>query len=263
MSDGPITFAVDDRGVATIILNRPEKRNAIDEFMIEALRDAIQEIENHRKARVLLLSGRGKTFCAGADLDWMRRVADYSDAENLEDANKLGAMLLALHQLLIPTVALVHGAAMGGGAGLVACCDIAVAVQSTRFAFSEVKLGLIPATISPFVVSAIGARQAGRYFLTGESFDGNTAADIGLVHEVVTSDDELGKMGEDFVNQILAAAPIAITESKKLISDVSNRPIDQDLIEILAQRIANRRSSAEGREGVDAFLTRRKPGWAE
>ncbi|HJN03571.1 MAG TPA: enoyl-CoA hydratase-related protein [Alphaproteobacteria bacterium] len=262
MAQESVIYQLDLRGVATVTLNRPDKRNAFDDAVIERLHGVIDDIRGSGDVRVVLLTGRGKSFCAGADLGWMKRMAAYSAAENTDDARRLSDLLAALNGLSMPTVALVQGAAMGGGAGLVACCDIAIAVRSCRFAFSEVNLGLIPAMISPYVLDAIGARAAQRYFLTGEAFDGDDARRIGLVHELVASDEALAAQGEFVVGQILESGPEAAVEAKKLIRDVAHAVDDDELRSDLACRIAERRASTEGQEGMAAFFERRKPRWA-
>ena len=262
MESDAVLFQVDPRGVATITLNRPDKHNCFDENVIAGLTAAVAAAAGDDGVRVVVLAANGKSFCAGADLEWMRRTAGYGHDENYADARKLADLLQALYDIRVPTLALVQGAAFGGGAGLIACCDIALAVAEATFAFSEVKLGLIPATISPFVVDAIGPAQARRYFLTAERFDAATARDIGLVHEVVAPPDALSARADAVIGQLLAAAPGALTEAKRLIADVEAAPRGSALMDDLARRIAERRASPEGREGVAAFLDRRKPDWA-
>jgi methylglutaconyl-CoA hydratase len=209
---------------------------------------------------VVKVVGRGKSFSAGADLNWMRRMADYSREENLEDAGKVANMWQTLASFPRPTLAVVHGNAFGGGVGLVACCDIAVASASARFSLSEVKLGLIPATISPFVVEAIGARQARRLFQTAERFDANDAMRFGLIHEVSAAD-ALDDAVDAFISQLLENGPQAMVASKALVSAVAHRPIDENVLADVAERIALQRDSEEGREGVAAFLDKRPPAW--
>ncbi len=263
MKDRSVLLQIDSRGAATITLNRPDVHNCFDESMVAGLERAIQDIAEHDDVRVATLVSRGPTFSAGADLNWMREVADKSEADNQDDARHLGAMLSGLAHLPVPTVALVQGSAYGGGIGLIAACDIVVAIKDCVFAFTEVNLGLIPAVISPFVIAAIGARQARRYFITGEKFDTYHAQRMGLIHEMVPTQGALVAQGEYIVEQILQSAPGAVSRAKTLIADITGKPIDAPLMEDLARRIAARRSEREGKEGVSAFLERRKPDWID
>lgn len=260
MSNDPILTEIDARGVASLILNRPEVHNAFDDVLIARLSEALEELSGNDEVRAVKVVGRGKSFSAGADLNWMRRMAGYSNEENLDDARKVSDMWRMLWSFPRPTVAVVHGNAFGGGIGLIACCDIAIASDSARFSLSEVKLGLIPATISPFVVEAVGARQARRLFLSAERFDAATAMRLGLVHEVVSAG-ELDDAVETFVSRLLENGPQAMAASKELVAAVAHRPIDADVLADVAERIANQRASAEGREGVAAFLEKRPPAW--
>ena len=247
-------------GVASIWMNRPNVHNAFDENLIGELTEALRQLQSDPEARIIILSGRGSSFSAGADLNWMRRAADYTPAENLRDARSLAEMLRTLAQLPKPTLARVHGAALGGGLGLVAACDIAVASTSAYFAASEVRFGLIPATIAPYVISAIGKRQAHRYFLTGERLSAGRAAEIGLVHEV-TDPERLDLVVNSIVDVLLAGGPLAQGAVKDLIRDVT-APLDaESLPERTAQRIAALRATAEAVEGVSAFLGKRSPSW--
>jgi methylglutaconyl-CoA hydratase len=248
-------------GVATVTLNRPELHNAFDDTLIATLTETLAALEADPGARVMVLKANGKSFSAGADLNWMRRVAGYGEAENLADSRALAALMQRLNFLPKPTVAAVQGAAYGGGVGLVAACDIAVAAESAVFALTEVRLGLIPAVISPYVVAAIGERAARRYFLTGERFDAATAAVLGLVHEVVeatTLDEAVGR----HVANLMQGGPAAQAAAKKLIRRVGRGPINAAMIDDTAERIARVRAGEEGREGVAAFLEKRKPAWA-
>ncbi len=247
-------------GVARVALNRPHVRNAFDDQAIAELDRLFAGLDRDDSVRAVVLSGKGESFSAGADLNWMRRTARYSRAENLADARQLGAMMHRIATLSKPVVGLVHGAAYGGGAGLVACCDIAVAADSAAFSFSEVRLGLIPAVISPYVVEAIGPRHARRYFVTGERFDAAEARRIGLVHEVVARDD-LEEAGAAVVANLLMNGLRAMAASKELVGAISGRPIDTALIEDTARRIADARSGEEGREGIAAFLDKRPARW--
>jgi methylglutaconyl-CoA hydratase len=260
MNPEPILIEIDKRGIASLILNRPEVHNAFDDMLIGRLSEALRELANNDDIRAVKVIGRGKSFSAGADLNWMRRMAGYSREENLQDAQKVAHMFHLLASFPRPTLAVVHGNAFGGGVGLIACCDIAVASAGALFSLSEVKLGLIPATISPFVIQAIGARQARRLFLSAERFDANAAKDFGLVHEVSAAD-RLDETTDVFVSQLLHNGPQAMAASKELVSAVANRPIDETVLADVAGRIALQRASEEGREGVAAFIGKRPPGW--
>jgi len=255
------TLAVEIRnGVALVALARPDVHNAFDETLIAELTHALVALDADAAVRAVVLLGHGRTFCAGADLNWMRKMAGYGRAENVADAMALATMLKTLAQMRKPTIARVHGATYGGGVGLVACCDVAVAAIEATFALSEAKLGLIPATIGPYVVEAIGARAARRYFLTAERFDAAEAYRIGLVHDIVPQE-ALDERINELLGALLVAGPAAQAESKALIRAVANRPIDDAVIADTAQRIAAVRASAEGREGVAAFLDKRAPAW--
>jgi len=247
-------------GRATLWLNRPERHNAFDDGLIAELSAALAALAADSAIRVLLLAGRGKSFSAGADLAWMKRMAGNTAAENEADAQKMAEMLHRLDSLPKPTVALVQGAAMGGGVGLVAACDIAIATEDAQFAFSEARLGLTPATISPYVIAAIGPRAARRYFLTAERFDARRALGLGLVSAVVPAAD-LAAAANKLADILCQNSPGAMAEAKRLIADVTGRPIDAALRYETAGRIARQRASAEGREGVAAFLEKRKPNW--
>jgi methylglutaconyl-CoA hydratase len=255
------TLAVDVReSVALVVLSRPEVHNAFNATLIAELTRALQALERDTTVRAVVLLGDGKSFCAGADLNWMREMAGYGDAENLADANALAAMLKTLHRLSKPTIARVHGSAYGGGVGLVACCDIAFAAHDATFSFSEAKLGLIPATIAPYVVEAIGVRHARRYFLSAERFTAAEAFRIGLVHDLYPLA-ELDARINELLGSLLVAGPRAQDESKALIRAVASRPIDDAVIADTAARIARVRGSDEGKEGVTAFLGKRSPAW--
>lgn len=255
------TVAVDVRdGVALLALARPEVHNAFDEVMVAELTATLEALDRDRAVRAVVLMGQGRSFCAGADLAWMRKMAGYGHDENVADARGLAEMLRALAHLSKPTIARVHGAAFGGGVGLVACCDIAVATQQATFALSEAKLGLVPATISPYVIEAIGARHARRYFLTAERFTAAEAYRIGLVHDIVT-DEELDARVNEILGHLLVAGPCAQAEAKSLIRGVAHRRIDDELVAGTAECIAVVRASAEAREGVAAFLSKREPKW--
>jgi methylglutaconyl-CoA hydratase len=248
--------------VATVTLNRPELHNAFDEALIARLTAAFVSLDDNPDVRVVVLAGEGKSFCAGADLNWMKRMAAFDHDENLADATALATMLRTIYACSKPTIARIHGAAYGGGVGLVSACDIAVCVPGATFALTEAKLGLIPATISPYVMEAIGPRQARRYFLTAERFDAAEALRIDLVHEVVAAD-ALDARIDALIGLLRAAGPVAQLECKALIRGVAHRPIDEDLIEATAEHIAAVRASPQGREGVAAFLEKRKPAWLD
>jgi methylglutaconyl-CoA hydratase len=250
-------------GVATVTINRPAKKNAFNQEVIGALREAFETLHGADHVRICFICGAGGTFSAGADLEWMRDSTDWTEADNREDAYDLARMLKALADIPALTVALVEGAAFGGGAGLAAACDMAVAVKGTKFAFSEVKLGLIPATISPYVVDAIGPRYAKALFCTGRVFDAEFAQQTGLVQHVVADAAALDAFAKALAADIMLAAPDAVRLSKKLVWDVWGVPIDDHLMRDTAHRIAKQRVSPEGQEGVRAFLDKRKPSWTE
>jgi methylglutaconyl-CoA hydratase len=249
-------------GVATLTLNRPEVHNAFDDHLIAELTHKLRDLDHNPGVRAVVLAAQGKSFSAGADLNWMKRVARYSEAENIRDAVALASLMRTLDAMSKPTIARVQGAAFGGGVGLVACCDIAVASTAATFSLSEVRLGLIPAVISPYVIKAIGSRNARRYFLTAERFDAREALRIGLVHSAV-ADNELNPSVERVLDELLKGGPKAITAAKDLIAHVSHRPIDQLLAEETAARIAQIRVSPEGQEGITAFLDKRPAGWTK
>lgn len=256
------TILVDiDQQVGIVTLNRPDKHNAFDDVLIQELTRILRELEANPSVRVVVLSGMGKSFSAGADLNWMKRISEYSQEQNFTDAMALAELMRTLHGLQKPTIARVHGAAYGGGVGLVACCDIAVASASASFALSEVRIGLIPAVISPYVMAAMGERAARRYFLTGERFDAAEAYRIGLVHDHTVDDDSMDRTINMIVEALLSAGPDSQREAKGLIDAVASRPLSPALIEDTAQRIARVRVSPEGQEGLGAFLAKRKPGW--
>ncbi len=250
-----------DGPIAIITLNRPDKHNAFDDALIADLTQHLKALDQLPDVRVVVMSANGKSFSAGADLHWMERVAAYSEAENTRDAMALGELMHTLHTLSKPTIARVQGPAYGGGVGLIACCDIAVGTLDAAFALSEVRLGLIPAVISPYVIAAIGERAAHRYFLTGERFDAAEGYRLGLLSELCNSDDDMDLKIETIIAAIFAAGPTAIGEAKQLINAVANQPLSSELIGDTAARIARVRVSAEGQEGLRAFLDKRKPNW--
>jgi methylglutaconyl-CoA hydratase len=253
-----LLVATDARGIATLTLNRPATSNAFDDRLVAALGDAIARAGADSGVRVVVLAGAGPNFCAGADLNWMKRAAAFSQAENEADARKLGAMFRALDTLPKPTVALVRGAAYAGGVGLVAACDIAIAADDAAFSISETRLGLIPAVISPYLIAAIGPRAARRYVLTAERFDAVEALRIGLVHAIVPAA-ALAATGARIAETLAANAPGAVAAAKRLIADIAGRPRDDALVADTARRIAEARASAEGREGIASFLEKRAP----
>ncbi|MDQ2962183.1 MAG: enoyl-CoA hydratase/isomerase family protein [Pseudomonadota bacterium] len=246
--------------VAIVVLNRPEVHNAFNETLIAELTAALDALDRAPDVRAVVLAGAGESFCAGADLHWMKKMAAFSPAQNLVDANALAAMLSTLDTLSKPTIARVHGAVFGGGVGLVACCDIAIGAQDAVFSFSEARLGLIPATISPYVIQAIGARAARRYFLTAERFAAAEAYRLGLLHDLALPE-ELDARVNELLGTLLTAGPRAQAECKALLRAIANRPVDARMIADTAQRIARVRRSPEGREGVAAFLAKRNATW--
>src|SRR5665213_560933 len=250
-----------DAGVARVALDREAVHNAFDDAMVAELTGTLRVLDADAGVRAVVLRGNGASFCAGADLTWMRRMASYDHAQNLADANALAAMLATLANLSKPVVARVHGAAYGGGVGLIACCDIAIGTPRATFALSEARLGLIPATIGPYVVRAIGARAAQRYFLSGERFGAAEAVRIGLLHEL-TDPDSLDARVDAIVDALLRAGPGAQAAAKELLQAIGVGPIDAAMIADTARRIADVRASAEAREGVAAFLDKRAPAWA-
>ena len=251
------------QGVHTVTLARPEVRNAFNEALIGEIRQAFEAAGADPAVRCIVLAAEGKAFCAGADLNWMRRMADYDREQNLQDAGELARMLATIDQCPKPTVARVQGDVYAGGMGLVAACDMAVSLDTAGFCLSEVKLGLIPATISPYVIRAMGARAAQRYFLTAERFDAAQAHRLGLVSEVVASEAALDEQVQGLCQALLQASPNALRACKQLLRDVTGREIDAALIERTVAGIADIRASAEGKDGVQSFLQKRKPGWLE
>ena len=246
--------------VARIWLNRPEMRNAIDDVFIGELSSAFAQAEAAPQVRVVVLGARGPAFCAGANLNWMRKAAEYTPEQNLKDAGGLATMLRTLHHSAKPVVARVQGDVYAGGMGLVSACDIAISVDTANYCLSEVKIGLIPATISPYVIRAMGARAAQRYFLTAERFTAAEAHRIGLVHEVVAAD-ALDAKVDEIVKSLSGAAPAALGECKRLLRDVTGQPITEELTQETVRRIATIRSTDEAREGLQSFLQKRKPSW--
>ena len=246
--------------VARITLTQPEVRNAFSDEVIAEITAAFTEVGARTDVRAVVLAAEGPAFCAGANLNWMRRMADYTRAENIADAGKLAEMLRVIYACPKPTVARVQGDVYAGGMGLVAACDMAVAVDTAGFCLSEVKLGLIPATISPYVIRAMGPRAAHRWFLTAERFGAAEAHRIGFVHEVVSAE-RLDATVADLLKALTSASPHAVKACKQLVQDVAERDITRLLIERTVEGIADIRASDEGKEGVQSFLNKRKPAW--
>jgi methylglutaconyl-CoA hydratase len=260
MSDKTVSTTIDARGVATVTLNNPDKRNAFDDAIIRQLREAFEGLGADVAVRVVVLASTGKHFSAGADLGYMQHMAHYDYGHNLRDAEGLAGMLRALYDMPKPSIARVQGAAFGGAVGLVSGCDMAVAESGAVFSLSEVRIGMVPATISPYVIRAIGERQARRWFLTGERFDARRAQAMGLVHEVVAAD-TLDQAVEELVAALLQSGPVAVAAAKDLIGAVAGVPISAELVEDTCARIAHIRVSEEGQEGLKAFLEKRSPNW--
>ncbi len=257
-----LMLSTDARGIARLTLNRPDVKNAFNEQLIGEIADAMGRLNADKAVRAVVLTGSGDAFSAGADLSMMQRVATYSAAENKQDARRLAHMLNAIYSCEKPVIGLINGACMGGGVGLASACDIVIAAEEAFFALSEVRLGLIPAVISPFVVRAIGVRQARRYFLTGERFDAMTAKAIGLAH-MVCMKAQLEATLDGVIDNLLACGPNAQRDAKALIRTVAHRPIDDAVMEETAALIARVRASDEGKEGVTAFLEKRKAAWVK
>lgn len=249
-----------EEGIFTITMNRIDKHNAFDEEMIARLQEALNKAIKDSKAKVIVLQANGKHFSLGADLQWMQSTIHLNEAENIEDALKLGTLLYTLYHCPKPTIAVVQGAAYGGGAGLIAACDIAIASHNARFCFSEVKLGLIPAVISPYVIEAIGKRLAQWLFMTAQVFDAEEARAMHFVHLYFAQED-LAKKALDYARQLTENAPLALLAAKKLVRDLAFRPIDQHIVAETAKRIAHARVSSEGQLGLKAFLNKEKPKW--
>ncbi|QBG37889.1 enoyl-CoA hydratase/isomerase family protein [Litorilituus sediminis] len=257
-----VLFDLDDQGVATVTLNNAEKHNAFDDEIIKQLLAIFTHIAKRSDIKVMVLASRGKSFSAGADLGWMKRMASYSYDDNLTDANALAAMLKALNFMPQPSIAKIQGAAFGGAVGLASCCDIVIASNKASFCLSEVKLGLIPATISPYVVSAIGLKASRRYFQTAERFFADKAMHLGLVDEVVELD-ALDDAVKTMTTSLLANGPLAMRQAKQLAFDVAYKDISDTLVADTSERIAAIRVSGEGQEGLSAFFEKRRPSWQQ
>jgi methylglutaconyl-CoA hydratase len=263
MNDAVILTTIDSSGRATVTMNRPELHNAFNENLVASLTESLRRLDADPAVRLVILAANGKSFSAGADLNDMRRMADNSREQNLADAKAIAGLMRTLNALAKPTVALVQGAAYGGGVGLTSCCDIAIATERATFCVSEVKLGLIPAVISPYVLAAIGARAARRYFVTAEIISAGEAHRLGLVHEVVADEQELAGAADRISTQLLKNGPGAMTAAKQLIATVSGRLVDDVLVAHTAGLMADRRASAECRDGLSAFLEKRPPAWVK
>lgn len=250
------------KNVAFVLLNRPEVHNAFNDELVRQVTDAFNELSQRDEVRVIVLCANGKSFCAGADLNWMKRTIQYTHEENLTDAQAIGRMYLAIAKSPKPVIARVHGAALGGGAGLVAACDIGVAVESVQFGFTEVKLGIIPAIIAPFVIARIGPGLAREFFITGERFLAPVAMSIGLIQHVVSHELALDALIDSKISQILTSAPGAVAAAKELVFGVSSRTLEKS-IDFAAEAIALARAGAEGQAGMQAFLERQRPPWIE
>lgn len=258
MSENSAIIYEDNAGISTITLNRPQKHNAFDDQLIAELIKLLQRIDKDDTVRVVILNANGRNFCAGADLNWMKRMAEFSCTENKADALELAKLLKTMSTLKKPIIALVHGRIMGGGVGLIACCDITIAAENARFCFSEVKLGLIAATIAPYVVRSIGFSAARRYLISAELFDAQDAQQIGLVHQLV-AESQLPNAGLELATAIIQNGPTAIAMSKQMLNHLAS--VEQPVIEYTVSLLAEIRGSHEGQEGVRAFLEKRKPNW--
>lgn len=262
MTDSNLLIEIEN-GVAKLILNRPDVHNAFDDVLIQTIIHALDDISTNDHIQVVVLTSNGKHFSAGADLNWMKRMAVLTEQENRDDAQQLAELMHTLNTLNKPTIALVNGAAYGGAIGLIACCDMAIATQRSRFCLSEVKIGLSPAVISPFVVSAIGERAARRYFLTAEVFNADKATQLGLLHEVVADEAALVEQGELLINTLLQNSPQAMNKTKQLIKVVSRDSINKNMRDYTVNLIASIRVSEEGQEGLASFLEKRQPKWLQ
>ncbi|HET8708024.1 MAG TPA: enoyl-CoA hydratase/isomerase family protein [Pseudomonadales bacterium] len=262
MTESNATILLEEHadGVMHLILNRPDMHNAFDDHLIIKVTQALEKISQNPSARAIVLRSNGKNFSAGADLNWMRRIAALNFAENVADARQLATLMQTLNECPLPTLCLVQGAAFGGALGLISCCDIAIATESANFCLSETRIGLVPAVISPYVIRAIGERQARRYFLTAEKFDAHTALQLGLVHKIV-AEEKMLEEAEQFCNILLNNSPNAILKAKRLIRDVAGHPIDDETIGYTTELIAFMRVSEQGQEGLSAFLEKRPAAW--
>jgi methylglutaconyl-CoA hydratase len=247
--------------IATVTLNRPGKRNALDNLVIKELISAFEQCIDDKKIGVILLNANGDHFCAGADIGWMRVAAQMSFEENKKDTMLLTTLLQKIYHCPKPVITLVHGATLGGGLGIIAASDIAIAADTSVFAFSEVKIGITPSVISPYIIEAIGARMTRYYFLTAERFDANTALNLHLIHQKVDRS-KLNEVGLELANSILSSSRHALKEAKKLIHHVTGEKINAHLAELTAEHLANIRTTPEGREGLLSFVEKRSPNWS-
>jgi methylglutaconyl-CoA hydratase len=255
-----IITEVDD-SIGILTLNKADRHNALDEALIAEITNGLLELEADPRVRVVVLSSTGKSFCAGADINWLRRAAGHTAQDNLRDARSLAHLLATLNELSKPTIARVQGPAYGGGIGLIAACDIALATYDSLFALTEVKLGLLPAVVSPYVLAAIGERYCRRYLLSAERFSAAEAYRIGLLHEIVPGEEQLDEAIGEIIDSLLKNSPNAQAECKALLRAVTGQPIDESINEETAQRISRVHASPEGKEGLFAFLEKRKPNW--
>jgi methylglutaconyl-CoA hydratase len=258
-----IAFEIDPRGIAIVTLNRPEVHNAFDETMIAELTQVMMDCGHDVAVRTVVIEAQGKSFCAGADLNWMKRAAGYSVEENTRDAHALAGMLRTVYECPKPVIARVQGNAFGGGVGLIAACDMAFGVSEALFSLSEVKLGIIPSAISPYVIQAIGPRQASRYFLTAERFSASEAYRIGLLHDISAVEAGVDELIAQRLEALLANGPQAMGEAKALIRAVGQLPVSDAVVNDTVARITRVRASAEAKEGMSAFLEKRKPSWVK
>lgn len=258
-----VALEVDDRQIARLRLNRPEKHNAFDDQMIADISACLERVHANADVRLLIFEASGRSFSAGGDLAWMQRMADYDYADNMQDARALANMLQLLKTLPIPSIARVQGSAFGGAVGLICCCDIAIAMESATFGLTEARIGLIPATIGPHVIEALGPRWARRLFLTAELFRADLALQINLVHELVEDESALDTRVKELAQELLLNSPQAIREGKQLVQHLSGKPMSEALLEYTSASIARLRVSAEGQEGLQAFLQKRPPAWVD
>ena len=256
-----VVCRIDEFGVASLTLNREDKSNAFDDEMIQLMTEHLHSLRNNDEIRCLIIRAEGKHFSAGADLNWMKSMANKSHDENLKDAEQLADLMYQLDNFPHPTISLVLGSAFGGALGLICCSDIAVATEDANFCFSEVKLGLIPATIGPYICRAIGARHARRYMLTAERFDSAMALQMGLVHKVVDSLHKQDEFVNELIQLLMRNSPEAVKQTKSLCLQCEKKPIDKELIQFTSQLIADARVSVQGQEGLHAFFDKRAPNW--
>lgn len=260
MTAAPLLLEQSADGVATVTLNRPEMHNALDEILIREITRSFDMLGSDPACRMVLLKANGASFCAGADINWMQRTANSSKEDNIAEAQNLALMMKTLYECPKPLIGLVQGTAVGGGVGIVACCDVVVASDAASFRLSEVKLGLVPAVISPYVVRAMGVRAARRYFLTAEPFNATEAKGLGLIHELVP-DRMMAAAAARLIERISAGGPKAQTAAKDLLRRVDSARIEDDLVDFTIELIARLRASPEGKEGLAAFLEKRNPTW--